>query len=79
MTTNEIRNRIHELDNEMFYLEMADCMTTAERDTYQRLLLERNRTLLQNPRKRLNTNKRERNRFRSQSKNKIKRGTFYGT
>lgn len=43
MTTNEIRNRIHELDNEMFYLEMADRMTDEERTTYQRLLLERNR------------------------------------
>lgn len=43
MTTNEIRNKIHELDKEMFWLEMADRMTTAERDTYQRLLIERNR------------------------------------
>ena len=43
MTINEIRNRIHELDNEMFYFEMADRMTTAEQDTYQRLLAERNR------------------------------------
>lgn len=43
MTINEIRNRIHELDNEMFWLEMADHMTTAEQDTYQRLLIERNR------------------------------------
>lgn len=42
MTINEIRNRIHELDKEMFYLEMADRMTTAEQDTYQRLLVERN-------------------------------------
>ena len=43
MTINEIKNRIHELDNKMFYLEMADRMTTAEQDTYQRLLIERNR------------------------------------
>jgi hypothetical protein len=42
MTTNEIRNRIQEIDNEMFYLEMADRMTPAERDTYQKLLIERN-------------------------------------
>ena len=42
MTTNEIRNRIHELDNEMFYLEMADRMTDEERTTYQKLLIERN-------------------------------------
>ena len=46
MTINEIRNRIHELDREMFWLEMADHMTTAEQDTYQKLLIERN-TLVQ--------------------------------
>ena len=42
MTNNEIKNRIHELDTQMFWLEMADRMTTAERDTYQKLLAERN-------------------------------------
>lgn len=43
MTTNEIRNRIHELDKEMFWLEMADHMTLAEQNAYQKLLAERNR------------------------------------
>ena len=42
MTINEMKKRINELDKEMFWLEMADRMTTAEQDAYQRLLNERN-------------------------------------
>lgn len=42
MTNTEIKNRIAELDKEMFYLEMADCMNDEERKTHDKLLRERN-------------------------------------
>jgi hypothetical protein len=43
MTTNEIRNRIAELNNEMTYIEFADRMSDEERKHYDELLRERNR------------------------------------
>jgi hypothetical protein len=43
MAINEIKDKIEELDKKMFYLEMADHMTFAEQNTYQKLLAERNR------------------------------------
>lgn len=43
MTINEIKNRINELETEIFYLEMADRMSDEERKTYFKLTIERNR------------------------------------
>jgi hypothetical protein len=42
MTTNEIRNRIAELDNELIYIEFADRMSDTERKRHDELLRERN-------------------------------------
>lgn len=42
MTNTEIKNRINELDREIWLIEMADRMSEEERKTHDKLLRERN-------------------------------------